>query len=507
MLRISYAADLAGLNPHLSPEISTDFLSELTMAYLARADADGLPRPELALEIPTRANGGISRDGRTVIYHLRHDARWSDGVPFTAADVVFTTHVVRDPRTNEVHRYGFEEIEQIAAPDPYTIRLRLRRPFAPIAENFFATTGGPCILPKHLLDHLTTINQAPYNALPVGIGPFTYVRWRRGDSVELAANPLYFRGRPKLDRIIFKIIADRNTLLAQMRSHELDLWIWPGRGYYDQLAATPGVRIVEQPGNVVQVDLLDLRSPVLQDPHVRHALLLAVDRERLLRQFHPTLGTLGDAFIPAGNPLHAHLGATPYDPAAARAELERDGWRAGPDGIRVKAGRRLELRVVTTTGTPDLDERIESVRSWYRAVGIALDTRRYPASMLFGPAGAGGLLATGRFDLATVIWRVDGFGDLRDIFACSSRPPRGFNYAFLCDDQLDRAMSATLGDYELNARLRDAAVVQRRLAALEPVVVDYYPVLTYALAGSVRNFNPVAAAPLDDMMDVTISDT
>ena len=215
VLRFTAAEDLVGLNPHFNQQTIVGYLAHMTMAWLVRYDLHNRPVPELAAVIPTQANGGISRDGKTITYHLRHDAKWSDGVPFTSADVAFSIATVQNPKNNEIAIEDYQRIARVETPDPYTVKLHLKAPYGDFLASYFSTSGaGPCLLPKHLLDGLPEINDAPYNNLPVGIGPFKYASWKRADSVELVPDPLYFRGRPKLERVVFKIIPDRNTALA-----------------------------------------------------------------------------------------------------------------------------------------------------------------------------------------------------------------------------------------------------------------------------------------------------
>src|SRR5579872_54366 len=229
------------LNPHLYAATSLLNLANMTMAYLVRYDHENKPFPELATEVPTQDNGGISKDGKTITWHLRKGVRWSDGAPFDADDVVFSTKAVLNPKNNEVGRDGWDLITKIDEPDKYTVVYHLKKPFASYLPVFFGTSGAnPCILPQHILGNLPDINTAPYNSKPVGIGPFRYVSWKRGDSIELEANPYYWRGEPKLKRIIYKQIPDRNTLLTQLQTGEIDFWPYVGLGFLDRTKAIPG---------------------------------------------------------------------------------------------------------------------------------------------------------------------------------------------------------------------------------------------------------------------------
>ncbi|MGH7749222.1 MAG: ABC transporter substrate-binding protein, partial [Candidatus Dormibacteria bacterium] len=121
VLRFADGEDVAGLNPHLVQQTSLSLLSSLTAAWLVKINHENQPVPELATEVPTKANGGISADGKTITYHLRTNAKWSDGVPFSADDVVFSTKAVLNPANLEVSRTGWNLITKIDAPDKYTV--------------------------------------------------------------------------------------------------------------------------------------------------------------------------------------------------------------------------------------------------------------------------------------------------------------------------------------------------------------------------------------------------
>ena len=295
VLRYATAEDIVGLNPHLSQQLVVSYMSSLTMAWLVKFDHDNRPYPELATRVPTQANGGISKDGLTLTYHLRHGVRWSDGAPFDADDVVFSTRAVLNPANNEVGRDGWDLITKIDEPDKYTVVYHLKQKYAAYAATFFGSGGAnPCVLPKHLLGDLPDINNAPYNALPVGIGPFKYLSWKRSDSVEMVPNPFYFRGQPKLQRIVFKIVPDRNTVVTQLETHEIDLWMPVSAPFYDRVKAIPGLTVLRQPS--YYFNHLDFQNthPGLDDQRVRRALRLAIDRNELKLKIRHGIGIVQD---------------------------------------------------------------------------------------------------------------------------------------------------------------------------------------------------------------------
>ena len=238
VLRYTEAEDIVGLNPVLNQQGAVSRLSSLTMAWLFRYDRRNLPEPELATVVPTQGNGGISRDGDTITFHIRKGVKWSDGQPFDADDVVFSFGVMNNSANNITSRDGFDLITKIDEPDKFTVVVHLKKPYSPFIPTFFGTGGGnPCLLPKHILGSLPSINEAPYNNLPVGIGPFRYTAWRHGDAIELEANPNYWRGLPKLKKIVYKIIPDRNTALTQLQTGEIDYWFPVGGAYLARVQA------------------------------------------------------------------------------------------------------------------------------------------------------------------------------------------------------------------------------------------------------------------------------
>ena len=156
VLTISDAGDVNTLNPHFSQNAPVANLSEMTMAWLIRWDEHNKPYPELATEVPTQSNGGVSKDGLTITYHIRRGVKWSDGAPFDADDVVFSTAVVNNPANDEGGR--FDQIASVDEPDKYTVVYHLKKPvrgvlrgilFELLREPEHLTQTSARELPKH----------------------------------------------------------------------------------------------------------------------------------------------------------------------------------------------------------------------------------------------------------------------------------------------------------------------------------------------------------------------
>ena len=506
VLRYATAEDIVGLNPHLTQQTVLSYMASLTMAWLVKYDVDNRPVPELVTVVPTPANGGISKDGLTITYHLRKDAKWSDGVPFTADDVVFSTNVVLNPKNNEVGRDGWDLITKIDEPDKYTVVYHLKKPYAAYASTFFGSGGAnPCVLPKHLLANLPDINNAPYNALPVGIGPFKYQSWKRADSVTIVPNPNYFRGQPKLQKVVFKIVPDRNTVLTQIETHEIDLWTPVSPAYYDRLKAISGVTVARYPS--YYFDHLDFQNthPGLDDARVRRALRMAIDREEIKQKIRHGIGIVQDDPISPKHPaFDKSVPTDPFDLAAAAKLLDDAGWVPGPDGIRAKNGNKMNFTFATSSGTPDADQQIELIRANWKKIGVEFTVRRYPGPLMFAPYANNGIVYGGKWDVITFSWGGDPIGDISNLYACDQIPPKGQNDPRYCDPAVSAAMDKFKAEYDASKRQKYSDEIQAGIAKDAPIAVLDIREDIYAYNSDLKGFRPNQLSQFDDFMNVDI---
>jgi peptide/nickel transport system substrate-binding protein len=192
LLRIANLAEPDSLNPVVGNEQIDAELAMLWGGFLFNYNDRNEFVPELATELPSLQNGGVSKDGLAVTYHLRRGVTWQDGAPFDARDVVFTYRAIVDGRNNVPSTVGYELIRRLEVIDLHTIRVHLKHPWAPFVATFFNQSSQPYpLLPAHLLSKYPAINQVPFNAQPVGTGPFSVRRWQRGSKIVFEANPHY----------------------------------------------------------------------------------------------------------------------------------------------------------------------------------------------------------------------------------------------------------------------------------------------------------------------------
>ncbi|MFN2449489.1 MAG: peptide ABC transporter substrate-binding protein [Candidatus Baltobacteraceae bacterium] len=507
VLRFTSSEDITTLNPVLNTQGVLLRLSEMTMAWLIKWDHSNNATPELATQVPTQANGGVSKDGLTITYHIRRGVRWSDGAAFDADDVVFSFRAVLNPQNNVVSRSGWDRIASIEEPDKFTVVLHLKKPYSPFVETFFSSAGAnPCLLPKHILGALPNINNAPYNALPVGIGPFKYQKWERSQRVVMVANPLYFRGMPKLHEVDYEVIPDLNTTLTELQAKQLDLWYpTPGSFFVSKMQGMRGFAFIRQPGYLFNHISFNVRRPALRDPAVRLALKYAADRATLIQKVGHGVGILQDEPAPNTAPYwDPKIALTPFDMAKANALLQSAGWQKGPDGIRAKGGVKLSLEFVTNTGNPTGDQIIELLRAWWKQIGVDLTVKRYAANLLFASYQDNGPLYRGNWDVAFFAWGLGATGDESNLFACDQVPPAGQNILHWCNRRADQAMHALYAHYDQAQRNADDAILFEEINKDVPMIVANGREDIFFFNADLKGYRPGGVAPFDDMMNVDI---
>jgi len=463
--------DIDNLNPLLSTETLVNDLSSFTMGYFFVFDERGNPVPSLCLQVPTKQNHLISADGKALTFRLRRGVVWHDGAPFTSADVAFTVKTILDPNTNVPTRVGWDLITGVDTPDRYTIIFHLKKPFAAFLNRFFTPVGNPAILPKHLLEG-QDVNHAAYNGLPVGLGPFRYVRWSRGSEVVMEAFPRWWGGAPKLKRVIFRVIPDANTMATALRTHDIDAYVRVPNNQYLQVAQIPNTRSLSF--DTISYGHIDFNvtTPVLKDVQVRQALARAIDVRLLWEKVDHRSGFL--ACSPISHLSWAydpHARCYPFDLQAAAAQLQNDGWRLGTDGVRHKNGLALRFTFAGNTGNPGLDSRVLLIQQWFKQIGASVEYVRYPTDKLFASYAGGGVVATRHYDLTSYAWSLPPDPDMTNLIACSTISPNGQNYMGYCNPAVDAALGNALRNYDRNARKADYITVQEQLSRDVPFIV------------------------------------
>lgn len=493
ILRVSVQGDFKNLNPLLNSNTSDVFVDRLMFEPLLSADPKGNPVPMLASAVPTLANRGISSDGLTITYHLRRDVKWTDGVPFSSRDVKWSWQAIMNPNNNVVSRHGYDYIRSIDTPDPFTVIAHLKARFAPFVNTFFAESDQPyMIAPAHVLAGYPNINQIAFNSKPTtSDGPFKIVEWARGDHVSLERNDGFFMGKPGLDRVEIKIIPDEDTSVNLLRTHAIDYMFQASIQTYQSIRSLPDARIVWVNVNGYASVYINCAHPFLTDPRVRLAITYAIDKAQIVRTLTFGTQTVASEDIPNWMwAFNSHIDPYPHDPAMARRLLQQAGWQPGPDGIMRKAGQRLELLMVTNNSNATRRRETLEMQEMLRAVGIDMSIKYYTGEELFAPAGMGGILQLGRYDLSDAGWYAGIDPDDSSQLMCQNFPPGGYNYARYCNPEMEAAQRIALTHYDLPTRKAAYDRIQALLARDNPMFFTYWLKQMEPISVDFKGFNP-----------------
>lgn len=369
---------------------------------LVQRDALEEFEPRLAEAVPTFENGGLEVDrsddapgGRLVAtFRLRPGLRWHDGIPISAADVRFAHEQGRAAPAGSEARHHAERIERIDVVDERTARVLYRA-----GERWENYPLAPRALPGHILAGASGPARAAYEGQPVHAGPFRISSWIRGRSASLTAFDGYALGTPGLQRIEVRFFADRAAVLAALRSGDVDVVPSPGLDAdlartLDRFGTDGGVRVIYTAAQALEMLRFGRRA---EDPVLRRAIALAIDRQRIVHQVFAGRPRVPSSYLVA--PLWAAADAQSQprvDRAAARASLAAAGYRPGTFGIVARDGDRLIVTLAVAAGS---EARLASARliaGDLAAIGIAAEVVQRPLAEI--TAG----LASGAVDLALV---------------------------------------------------------------------------------------------------------
>jgi peptide/nickel transport system substrate-binding protein len=492
VLRVANYAEPTSLNPLLISNTAENFIASLAFDLLVTLDDKGNEVPDLAAQVPTLQNGGISKDGLTIVYHLRRGVKWQDGAPFTSADVKFSWQAVMNPNNNVVERRGYDQVASVDTPDAYTVVFHLKRPFAPFVDTVFGESDDPFrVVPKHLLAQYPDINRVSYNTQPIGTGPFRVVRWVHGDHVELAANPNYFRGKPRLAGIKVYYIPDENTRVAELRSRQTDLVLDLGPSPYAQLQGVAGVTTILVKAPTYDSIDFNMSRPPLDDLRVRQALTYALDESRMMRDVeHGTAAVATSDLSDFYWAFDRGLKPAPYDPNRAAGLLDSAGWTVGKGGMRYKDGQPLSLQLVYGQGSDASRQIGVHVQADLHQIGVDVQIKTYTYQMLYATKQQGGILNNGKFDLALWAWVAGADPDDSSQWMCGMVPPAGNNIAHYCNKQFDNYQQQALSTFDRTKRAAAYAHTQALLLQDAPAAFCFYPRLRYAFRPNLQNFKP-----------------
>jgi len=390
------------LNPLLASSSIEDAISSFTVEGLVQVDDQGNYVPVLAEALPE-----VSEDGLLLTYKIKPDLKFSNGDPFTCADVQFTVEAILSDLSG-ASTSGYNRIDAVECPDDLTVEVYLSEVYAPYLRLF------SYIIPRSAGD-LAALDTWEFNRSPIGTGPWIVKEWVAGDYIEFMPNPNYREaGKPYLDSMIVKILPSREVGMQLLGTGEIKaLWDITEADFpaLDSMAAQgvsyAGAQTGENelllfnfadPAVDAPPDAAANPHPILADVKVREALQLAIDKQEIVDTLLYGNVNVGTTVIPNG------AFACPQPPSEfsvekANALLDEVGWIMGADGIREKDGAKLELKISTTSGNLLREQTQQVLVEMLKAIGVSLIIENVPSDVLFAGWDSNGMRKHGQFDI------------------------------------------------------------------------------------------------------------
>lgn len=418
----------SAFNSLYSTSSTSGTLQDFMFNGLVEMDENVEPQPDLAEDWKQ------SEDGLTWTFNLRDDVTWHDGEPFTADDVVFTYSLPIDDDYIGPRASSFEKFESVEKIDDYTVQINLSAP----QPDMLASPVGYHILPEHILGDVPVeeIGKDEFNTKnPIGTGPYKFDEWKQGQYVRVVANDDYFEGRPHLDSITYKIVPDKNSLMAQFKAGDLDhLSLSTEDIPSGEKLASDGTANMESIESASYSFMLyNLKHPALKDKAVRQALAHGLDRQSVVDNVLDGKGNLinipGVPFMPAYN---ENPPVFDYDPEKAKELLNDAGWKEGKDGIREKDGESLSFSIVSNQGNK-VSEKIMLIakQQWEEELGAEVSTEIIESSAYSDQ------IHRHEFDIAMRAWSISLDPGISSAFA-TDQMEDGSNYGYYSNPEVDR---------------------------------------------------------------------
>ncbi len=488
----------AVLNPLLDSSLATRDVTDAVFDSLLSADTHDALVPDLA------TGYSLAADGRTYTFALNGRARWQDGVPVTASDVLYTAKLVRDPQFPAVSRYAFGYITSLRSDGPLTVIATLRQVYAPFLRAF-ATTP---ILPAHVLSPIADKDLAGYQAFnlrPIGSGPYAVTDVTPGDHITLTASSSFARGTPRIAQIVFKREGSSKAELAALQSGAIDM-IGPSSSLTPQqvIPALQSGRYsaFAAPGSGwTHIDLIE--SGFLRDHEVRQALTLATPRQRIVSTLFGGLAAPADADQPPTSIYYdpSIAGTLPYAPGDVPGLLEKRGYTLVHSNWR-KFGRDLAITLWTDSGCADCLAVAGTVASSWTSAGIRTTVKAVDQHKLFGlhgPLYNADRLYSQQLSAVLYTWAVSAEPDDTYYWATSMivRPGHltGGNFDGYSDAVVNRLSGQALITTDEQRRIAIYQHIQRLLVNDQPDVFLYWTAHLTITVDSLQGYRANPFAP------------
>ncbi len=464
--------------------IESNLINTILFDQLTRYSPEDLsPVPGLAV------SWEASEDAMSWTFNLRDGVLWSDGESFNAEDVAFTFNdVILVDELGAQSATQFSQVETVEIIDPLTVRFVLNSPFSALPYYLAAFSG---MLPEHVLSAVENpLTEASFNKqTPVSTGPYKVGEFVPGSFVRLVPNENYWGETPKLAGIVFKIIPDANTQVAQLLAGQLDLVNRLSPALLAGVENNPNLEVLRQSQNLYFWVVLNQLDDRFTDPRVRQALLMALDRPAMIDAILKGFGTV------ATGPIAPLLGAIytadvpdySYNPEGAKALLAEAGWTAGSDGILEKDGQKLSISMPTGQ-FGDLVPATLLVQQYWEDIGVQADVE-----VIEWNAYIQQVVVQRDYEGTLAWWSQPPTPDVTPYYSCEA-VSTGNNIPNYCSEDLDQLMADGRRALTPEDQASVYGEMQQYLAEELPYLYLWYPDILSVKTNRLQGFSAINAS-------------
>jgi peptide/nickel transport system substrate-binding protein len=441
VVQIPLATTPGSLNPILPSELASAIINWTMFSPLTAVN------PWTNEVEPYLAESYDANDDLTVwTFYLHQGVTWHDGEPFTAEDVKFTFDAIRDPETAATTAPDFARVTDVEVVDDHTVRVTLSA-----SDGFFAdrlSLGGNEIIPKHVLEGFDSLYDAVdfISRNPIGTGPFKMRNAQPGSFYELVANEDFFRGRPFLDGLTFRVVPDGNTRVTQLLTRQLD-WVDLEAPQLPSVRNNPNIQVTTFDSLGYQLFAWNLRNPLFQDERVRIAMTHAVDRRSMAQTVSPNLGYVDDVYIPAGVEWveRPDVEFREYDPELALQILAEAGWERNAAGLLEKDGETFSFYILVDRGDVQREQMGLILQQYFTDIGMDVE-------YVLAERGGRWLEETQArtFDTRLAAFPLPNLDWAQRLYTCNGP----FNSQSYCNEEVDRLFGEVLSTIDRQEQSR-----------------------------------------------------
>lgn len=467
-LHLSTSSNPSRINPILATDSASSEISNYIFNGLVKYDKDAQNI------IGDLAEKFYFEDNVTLIFELKSGVKWQDGELFSAKDVLFTYELINSPQVVSPYTSTFRMVKTVEMLDELKVKVTYKEPYFKALELWMSG-----ILPQHLLKDEKNIMSSKFNTHPVGTGPYRLTKLEFSKNIELSAYDEYFEHRSKIDKIIYHVIPDANTRFLMLKTEKIDIGSLEAMQIERQIEPSffENYKVIEEIAHAYTYLGLNLRREKFQDPRVREALSLAVDREELVDILFMGHGQVCTGpFLPGGPSFNSSVKAPSQDLKRARELLKEAGYNEeNPFSFEIATSNSSSIRPYAA----------QILQHQLAKVGVEVTLR-----VMEWQAFLNTVVFPREFDTVLLGWSLSLSPDPYLLWHSDSDKPGAFNFIGYHNTKVDDLIETMQGTIEREELARIQQQIFADVVADNPYLFLFIPNSIQVVDRKIKNIEP-----------------